>query len=84
MEVIITKKHCENTCYISTTDCPLFRAIKEQYPEFPLVSVGGLSITDKNKNKHYFNSNKWNYDRMLALMQGEIKIIILTIRVMED
>lgn len=39
--VTITKKHCIGNSYMDGNDCPLYRAIREQIPRFPLRTVGG-------------------------------------------
>ncbi len=77
MEVIITKKHCKSAYYGSITDCPLARAIKEQHPEFPLCSVAGTYVRDKDKNIFDFDRNKWNNEAMTALIRGDIDKIEL-------
>src|SRR5688572_9406903 len=46
--VVITKKHCEGRFYKDTENCPLCSAIREQLPNFPLRSVGGSHVTDKD------------------------------------
>jgi hypothetical protein len=81
MKVIITKKHCENTTYSSCTDCALSRAVKEQYPEFGIISVAGDSVRNVvGRYKFYTGCNKtfddlkygWNSYIFEELMNGRI------------
>jgi hypothetical protein len=44
LKVIITKKHCIGAVYMSNTDCPLARAIKEQH-KIKNISVGGDDVS---------------------------------------
>lgn len=55
--VVIEKRHCIGADYGNIIDCPLFRAIREQLPEFPLHSVGGFVLTDKNLNNWKMEAN---------------------------
>lgn len=76
MKVIITKQHCEGgsilSRYMNRLDCPLFRAIKEQHPEFPLRSVGGLSIMNKSDQRYKIISN-WDCNKVRKLRDGELE-----------
>lgn len=79
--VTITKKHCENAQYFSCTDCPVFRAVKEQLPDFPLKSVGGWYIRDTSGVERRFekeNENVWSLIHMKQLMSDEIDKVVLT------
>lgn len=79
MKVVITQKHTEGSSYIANTDCALFRAIKEQHPEFPLSSVGGTFICNLEGERFRFNTNIWNYAIYDTLKAGEIPSVELEI-----
>jgi hypothetical protein len=57
MLVEITKRHCIDASYLAIKDCPMFRAIKEQHPEFDLASVSGDFIRDSKNNIFKFDAN---------------------------
>lgn len=84
MTVVITKKHTKGADYMDNYDCPLARAIKEQYPEFPLYHVLGHSLDDVTGRKYYFNlphwqnvaysyRDGWGIDMMDRINVGKIK-----------
>lgn len=79
MKIIITKKHCENARYGNNYDCPLFRAIREQYPEFPLAWVGGRFIRSKNGSFRHFDDINWNSIKMSQIINGKIDQVELEI-----
>lgn len=59
--VTITKKHYdERSSFLSTNDCPLARAIKEQIPELELRSggiggIGSVNLEDGRRLTFYPN-----------------------------
>lgn len=76
MKVLITKEHCHNADYMNTRDCPLFRAIKDQYPDFPLDFVGSVFVRTSDRRVGRFNltaENRWNYFTMQKIVSGEIE-----------
>lgn len=77
--VVVKKEHCIGTNYMDNLGCPLYLAIKEQLPDFPLKSVGGTHITDLegrqwNFSKPYYfeNNNGWGYQKYRYIMDGKI------------
>jgi hypothetical protein len=63
--VVIGKKHCDGDggyCYnyVDPEDCPLYRATKEQYPDFPLLYVGSSGMLRTAEDKDDFD--KWEYN----------------------
>lgn len=80
--VIIEKRHCEmSSGYVSSTNCPLCVAIREQLPDFKLKNVSGTYVTDMNENRYHFDAvikkwedrcMVWNYTTMEMLKLGEI------------
>lgn len=100
MKVIITKKHIDTSdggLYLGFNfrnpfDCPAFRAIKEQYPNFQIQSVGLDYIRMKNGQKLYFqpagsaylainfNPNIWGFSVVPKLVSGEISEFVLVIQ----
>jgi len=79
MKVVIEQKHTVNARYIDNRDCPLFRAIKEQHPEFPLKSVAGTWIRDTENNLYAFNNANWNSEVMKDLREGIVNPIEIEI-----
>jgi hypothetical protein len=91
--VVVTEKHCEgHYChnYLNTQDCPLFRAIKEQYPDFPLIAVGGKSLLHTgddtrpgNAWQYGFDQKQgeagWNYSVAKRIAMGALKSFTVTI-----
>jgi len=73
--VKIEKRHCIDSSYDSIHSCPLCNAIKEQYPEFELQSVGGSYVRDKSLERYYFDSDPiigWCCSRLCEIRDGEI------------
>lgn len=80
--VIIEKRHCEmSRGYNSNTNCPLCVAIREQFPNFKLKSVGGSYLFDLNGDVYHFNASlekysdrfdRWNWTTVNMLKSGEI------------
>jgi hypothetical protein len=74
--VIIKPEHCLNTHFMSTEDCPLARAIREQKPELGIdIGVGGITIDfyDVDKICIPFNEKDWNYEVMENLKHGHLE-----------
>jgi hypothetical protein len=63
--VVIEKKHCDSfghggcANYVNNTDCPLYRAIKEQHPDFPLTYVESYGVLHTETD---FAKGGWHYD----------------------
>lgn len=78
--VKILKKHTEGTHYMSNLDCPLARALKEQYPELGVPAVGGDGVTfyaetaykGKYTSAYRFPGKDWSGNQMRELMDGNI------------
>lgn len=54
--------------YDEPLNCPLFKAIEEQLPDFPLYGIGSSGMVMGNRDIHYKSffpvegGNKWNLD----------------------
>lgn len=80
--VVITKEHIDQTGqyrfyesqYSAIHDCPLYRAIKQQYPLFPLSSVGGCHLTTTTGKIYSFKDidDGWDCHKMLAIASGKL------------
>lgn len=84
MEVTITQEHCKKAPYGNPHGCPLYLAIKEQFPDLQnFWAVGGDWITYKDEKGTYtfkdFNHHVWNLDKCRALRDGKIESITLII-----
>lgn len=82
LTVLIEKRHVENTDYKDCTDCGLARAIKEQYPDFKLMSVAGTYIRAANRDCYRFNADYktgWTLARFEDIKNGVIPYYILEI-----
>lgn len=82
MRVVITKQHCKNTVFSNIFDCPLFRAIKEQHPDFNLYLVGVRTIRELREPEiieYPFNLGDWNPFIYNDLRKRKIKKVVLDI-----
>lgn len=72
MKVTITKKHCENATYMSTTDCPLARALREAGVVFSGVQGWAVRVGDTlyGFNGDYYSG--WTMFRMYEIQKGII------------
>lgn len=79
--VTIKKRHCIGTRFLSTDNCPLNAAIKEQLPEFPLWYVAGLTLYDTNDKEYKFHMMPgllWCAARVRDLMSGRLEKYVLS------
>ena len=85
MTVNITHKHCEGAIWSSNTDCPLFRAIKEQYPDFPLAFTYSTDVETttgriiKFQTQKEYMTDGWNIVKMNELLKNEKLIFIINL-----
>jgi hypothetical protein len=83
--VVVRQGHCDyNDIYgicsnfMDSGDCPLFRAIKEQYPDFPLDGVGGTFLLTSDEHDWRIRSD-WGYKVAYAVASGELESFTVTI-----
>lgn len=92
LKVTITKKHTSGYLYqyCDNHDCPLFRAIKDQYPDYPLESVGGnyIRLVDgtqvdfaphMDSSENMTRKNAWCLSTAQTLAKGEIESFTVTL-----
>lgn len=75
MRVIIKPKHTIGSDYFDGTDCPLYRAIAEQHPEFPLMTVGMTYIKDIDHNIYFIKSG-WGVTQYHQLCGGKKECLV--------
>jgi len=78
LNVEILPHHCTAE-YMDTYGCPLYKAIKEQHPEFPLHSVAGTYIRTIDGREHPFDWKKWNGVTYSSIRRGERNRLALQI-----
>ena len=78
LNVEILPRHCTAN-YMNTFGCPLYKAIKEQYPEFPLGSVAGTYIRTRDGEQHSFDWTIWNSAVHSSICRGERNKLALQI-----
>lgn len=83
MEVKVEHRHTINSSYIDITGCPLFKAIKEQYPKFPLESVAGTYIST-NSGIFSIDGDTWGYPQYLLLQKRKIDSVSVVIKDVPD
>ena len=79
--VIIKKEHCLNTTYSDYKDCGLARAIRDQFPEFKLKSIGGSYVRDTDHNEWKFDMTCWANSQFESLLKGEIESVSVTLQI---
>lgn len=73
-ELVIRPDHCyaSELGWCDRLHCPVAEAIREQYPDFRLRSVGGSFIRDMDRVDYYFDFMEWNSGIMQKLITGKI------------
>lgn len=80
MIITIRKEHCLKGSYTDPMNCPLYLAIKEQAPDFPLFQVGVARIYDTSQNIYHFEYPKWNSQIEEEVRMGDRGPVTLNIK----
>ena len=82
MTVTVKREHAINGIFVHPKGCPLYLAIKDQYPDFQFAGVGGFGrvAIDKFNYLTFRNSEGklWNFHMYDELNRGVVEEIVLT------
>ncbi len=73
-KVVIRQEHCTGS-YMNVFGCPLYNAIQQQHPDFPLAAVGGSHVRDHDGNKFSVSGDHWGMSTYQELRDGLINSV---------